>query len=300
MAEHAHLSEVDPEIVPHLESLRTMPLIGVDVPLEEVRGYVGGPGLEMMKSKYESHLPPSSTYTVTSHSIDLGGGVKRSAKNITPTPQDGEDDKFPALFTPDTKGFIMGNADTDDYRLRIASVKCRLSIVIFEYRLAPENPFPTAVNDSFAGLKHLASHPGKFCSSLEKGFLVGGTSAGGNLAAVLSHLARDDPFFGDTPLTGQLLHIPIVLHHQAAPEEYQPLLLSFDQNKEFGRAQIINFIESYNPDPTDTRFSPLLLDSHNGLPPAYLQVCGLDPLRDEGLLYEQVLREAGVPTKLDM
>ena len=60
------------------------------------------------------------------------------------------------------------------------------------------------------------------------------------------------------------------------------------------------FTAWYKPDPTDTRYSPLLLETHQGLPPAYLQICGLDPLRDDGLIYEKVLREAGVPTKLEM
>ena len=69
---------------------------------------------------------------------------------------------------------------------------------------------------------------------------------------------------------------------------------------------IVDFIHSdcckewYKPVPTDPRFSPLLLKTHKGLPPAFLQVCGLDPLRDDGLIYEKVLREAGVPTKLEV
>ena len=58
--------------------------------------------------------------------------------------------------------------------------------------------------------------------------------------------------------------------------------------------------EWYKPNPTDKRMSPLLLEDHKGLPPAYLQISGLDPLRDDGLIYEKVLREAGVPTKLEV
>lgn len=60
------------------------------------------------------------------------------------------------------------------------------------------------------------------------------------------------------------------------------------------------FSELYQADPLDPRYSVLLAPSHSGLPPAYIQVSGLDPLRDEGILYEKVLRESGVKTKLDV
>lgn len=59
-------------------------------------------------------------------------------------------------------------------------------------------------------------------------------------------------------------------------------------------------VELYQADPLDPRYSVLLAPSHSGLPPAYIQVSGLDPLRDEGILYEKVLRESGVKTKLDV
>lgn len=85
--------------------------------------------------------------------------------------------------------------------------------------LAPEHPFPTAVDDCFAAVKFVASTPEKFSASTKKGFLVGGSSAGGRLAAVISHLARDDAFFNERPVTGQLLHIPGVVHHSVVPEK---------------------------------------------------------------------------------
>ncbi|KAI3612169.1 hypothetical protein WG66_012315 [Moniliophthora roreri] len=78
---------------------------------------------------------------------------------------------------------------------------------------------------------------------------------------------------------------------------YKKLLISFEQNKVQGMREMWDF---YNSDPLDPKASPVLLPSHAGLAPAYIQVCGQDPLRDEGLLYEKLLREAGVKTKLEI
>ncbi|KAL0570713.1 hypothetical protein V5O48_011247 [Marasmius crinis-equi] len=301
MAEYAHLSEIDPELAPLVGAVPPLP-IEPGVPPQQVRAG-STVGVDMLKKNYEPLLPPSSDYTVTDHNIDVGGGVTVVARSVVPTPREGEDGTFPLLFWIHGGGFALGDLHMDDYKLRIASVKTRIAIVNCEYRLAPEHPFPAAVDDTFAALKFAASHPDKFSASLKKGFIVGGTSAGANLSAVLSHLARDDAFFKDKPLTGQLLHIPAVVHYDAIPDKYKSSLLSLEQNKDapvLTKANIEGFMSFYNPPPTDTRISPLLLDSHKGLPPTYLQVCGLDPLRDEGLLYEKVLKEAGVPTKLDI
>ncbi|KAL0577970.1 hypothetical protein V5O48_004006 [Marasmius crinis-equi] len=296
MAEYAHLSEPDPEVAPHFWAMPSIPL---DVPIQSVREYFGGPVTDLLQKRWEPHLPPGSEYNVTDHKIDVGGGVEVAARSIIPTPRNGEDGTFPVLCWMHAGGFIMGDLNLEDYRLKILSVAVRLSIVNIEYRLAPENPFPAAVDDSFSSLKFVASHPNKFSASLKKGFLVGGASAGGGLAAVLAHLARDDPFFNDKPLTGQALVIPVLVHPEAVPDKYRPSLLSYEQNKDaplLGKAQN----DLYRAPPEDARVSPLLSESHKGLPPAYMQVCGLDPLRDEGLLYEQVLKDAGVPTQLDI
>ncbi|KAJ8072029.1 hypothetical protein PM082_015587 [Marasmius tenuissimus] len=299
MAEWAHYSDIDPEFAPLAGSISAPP---TDLPVEQIRASYDE-FVKQVNSKFEPNLPPSSEYTVAEHEIDVGGGAKVLAKSIVPTPRDGEDRKFPLLFWIHGGGFTIGDRNLDDYWLRVASVQVRIAVVNCEYRLAPEHLFPTAADDCFAALKYVASNPDKFSASLKKGLLVGGSSAGGNLAAVVAHLARDDSFFNNKPVTGQLLHIPVICHYDAVPEKYKPLYLSMEQNKDApvtNKSGIEAFYAIYKPVATDTKFSPLLLDTHKGLPPAFLQICGLDPLRDEGLIYEKVLREAGVPTKLEV
>jgi acetyl esterase/lipase len=137
----------------------------------------------------------------------------------------------------------------------------------------------------------------------EKGFLVGGTSAGGNFSAVVAHLAKDAEL--DPPLTGQYLSIPAVLPAEVVPEKYKAKYLSDKQNSEapiLSTATRDMFLGAYNPDRNSSLFVPFNHPTgHEGLPPAYFQVCGLDPLRDEALIYEEVLRtECGVKTRLDV
>jgi acetyl esterase/lipase len=135
------------------------------------------------------------------------------------------------------------------------------------------------------------------------GFIVGGTSAGGNLSAVMLYLARDAPL--SPPLTGAFLSVPAVLHEAAVPSKYSSGYLSMQQN---AHAPVVNYdavqilYNLYKPDVKSPLFVPFNHPKgHKGLPPVYFQICGLDPLRDDGLLYEKALREeAGVKTRLDL
>ncbi|KAF9261897.1 hypothetical protein L218DRAFT_945665 [Marasmius fiardii PR-910] len=298
MAEYSHLSEVDPEIAKHLESF---PKWELEVPsIDQIRQRFGEVMVPKFQKDLEPFLPPSSEYTIKDHHIEVGGGIKVLARCITPTPREGED-TFPLLFWIHGGAFFLGDLHMDDYRLRMTSVKLRVTIVNCEYRLAPEHPFPAAVDDLTAALKFVTTNPDTFSASLKKGFIIGGASAGGNLAAVLSWMARDDPFYNDKPVTGQLLIIPVIIHDKGYPEKYKSSLLSLEQNKDapiLGKSDVVQMFELYGAPPTDPRVSPLLLRSHEGLPPAFIQACGLDPLRDEALLYGKVLKQAGVPTKL--
>ncbi|KAG7091871.1 hypothetical protein E1B28_008272 [Marasmius oreades] len=307
MADTSTYSTIDPELASILASLPPAPS-GADVnaTVETRRERYRTGVLPKAKQNHEPFLPKSDEYTVVDRQIEVAKGVSVTARCITPTPRDGEDGLFPLIFWMHGGGWIASDAQMDDYNLRRTSVDLRISVVNFEYRLAPENPFPTAPNDCFAGLKYVANHPDLFSASLKKGFIVGGPSAGGNLAAVIAHRARDDPTdFANkgTPVTGQLLQIPCLCHYKAYPEKWKSSLVSMEENKDapgLNKAAVEFTAGLYNAPPEDPDMSPLLLSSHKGLPPAFIQVCGLDPLRDEGIVYKKVLEEAGVPVKLEV
>ncbi|KAJ7116974.1 hypothetical protein C8R44DRAFT_738840 [Mycena epipterygia] len=124
-----------------------------------------------------------------------------------------------------------------------------LRILSFELRLSPEHVFPTGLNDCYTALKLTTTNTTELSVSLSKGFLLGGFSAGGNLSGALVHRARDDSFSKS----------PGIKHKYCLPAD------------------------PANPDLSS------LLSSHEDIPPAYVQIAGLDPLRDEAFLYERLL-----------
>jgi acetyl esterase/lipase len=135
------------------------------------------------------------------------------------------------------------------------------------------------------------------------GFIVGGTSAGGNIAAVLELLARDEKL--SPPLTGAALLIPAVTHHRTPPAKYASELRSWEQNADapvLPLDMIDKFMDSYKPEAKSKLFDVLgAYEDFKGLPPTFFQVCGLDPLRDEAMIFERVLREEdGVKTRMDL
>ncbi|KAH9900687.1 Alpha/Beta hydrolase protein [Cubamyces lactineus] len=253
------------------------------------------------KAFLEPHLPPSNTYTVTDHRVLVQGG-EIFVRSLVPAVDD-KSEMFPVLVYIHGGGWTIGSIELDDYVLRGYCVRQKITVVNVEYRLAPEHPFPTAVDDCYAALKWTVSNAALLRADLRQGFLIGGESAGANIAAALTHTARDDPFFEGRRLTGQLLCEPSVCHLVAYPESLKPKFKSiteFTVMPPLSKEMVEKFYGWYNAPPSDPRFSPLLYPSHQGLPRAYIQAMGFDPLRDDAIVYEEVLREAGVETKLNL
>ncbi|KAH6724390.1 alpha/beta hydrolase fold-3 domain-containing protein [Leptodontidium sp. 2 PMI_412] len=232
-------------------------------------------------------------------------------------------------------GWGMGDLTDEEVNCRLFSRDLGAVCVNVEYRLAPEYPFPTWINDAWDALQWCAQNASNLGADPSKGFVIGGGSAGGNITAVLAHLARDDRL--SPPLTGQYLGVPAVmcfLPPSHIPAQYRSEFISHPfitpsrdpiLNVALGPAgpyitPIIRSVVGLLPlkllarifsmagmhgDMSSSLFVPFLYGKtergHKDLPPAYFQVCGLDPLRDEALIYERVLREeSGVKTKLDV
>ena len=197
-----------------------------------------------------------------------------------------QNETLPALVYFHGGGWTIGDIDTHDVLCRELAIGARCVVVSVDYRLAPEYPFPAAVEDCFDATRYVADNAAK----LNVGSIaVGGDSAGGNLAATASLLARDA---GRPAIAFQLLIYPATDQRLATPSHErnaQGYLLTRDAIGYFRRAYLPN-----EKDWTDWRASPLLAQSHASLPPALVITAGYDPLLDEGRAYAERLKAAGV------
>jgi len=186
-------------------------------------------------------------------------------------------------------GWALGGLDSHDNLCRAISNAARALVVSVDYRLAPEHPFPAAVDDAYAGLVWAHANARSLGGDPER-IAVAGDSAGGNLAAVVAVLARDRK---GPRISQQTLIYPQTDAARLTTESHR----NFAQGYYLTKSYIEKFREMYVPDKgswSDPRVSPLLTRELRGLPPALVITAQFDPLRDEGEAYAQRLRESGV------
>jgi acetyl esterase len=189
-------------------------------------------------------------------------------------------------------GWTIGGLDTCESVCRFLALNTPAAVLAVGYRLAPEHPFPAAVDDAFAAYRWAAVDNTRLGVDPTR-IAVAGDSAGGNLAASLSILARED---GGGQPTMQALIYPVtdaVGGHRSREEFAEGFLLT--------RADMDWFEHHYLPpdiDRADPRISVLRAEDLSGLPPAYVTTAGFDPLRDEGEAYATRMGDAGVEVSL--
>jgi len=199
---------------------------------------------------------------------------------------------LPVLVWYHGGGYVIGDLDTHDSVCRALANETDCIVVAVDYRLAPECKFPAAVDDCEAALKWVAAHAAEINADATR-IAVGGDSAGGNLATVVSILARDA---GSPKISFQLLLYPVT-----APEPETKSHHAFAEGYLLTRKTITWFFTHYvrtSKDTTDFRYAPLEADDLSSLPPALIVVAGYDPLRDEGVEYAEALIHAGNSVRL--
>ncbi|MEV8326311.1 alpha/beta hydrolase [Kitasatospora sp. NPDC056731] len=230
---------------------------------------------------------PEPVAAVEEHRIP-GPGGELALRLYRPEPPGRQ---LPALLYLFGGGWALGSPDTSDAICRRLTNAAGCVTASVGYRLAPEHPFPAAVHDCRAALYWLAAHAGEL--GVDPGRLaVGGDSAGGNLTAALTLIARDE---NGPALRHQLLVYPNTDHAADTPS-----LREHDDPMLFNRRSVDWYWGHYLADPADgahPHASPLRAPGLAGLPPATVITAEYDPLRDEGEQYAEALRAAGVPVE---
>lgn len=208
-----------------------------------------------------------------------------------PTAQHEAEPPRPALVYFFGGGWTLGTLDTCDAICRSLTNAAGCVTVSIQYRLAPEHPFPAAIDDCYAGISWVAEHAAELGVDPDR-LAVGGDSAGGNLAAAVSIAARER---GGPALRHQLLVYPNT--------DYKADTASLREGVDeflFNRWSVAWYWSHYltsEADGLNPLASPLRAEDLSGLPSATVITAEFDPLRDEGEQYAQRLREAGVPVE---
>ena len=233
--------------------------------------------------------PAPEIGTLTETTVRGGAGPRRARVY---TPAGPPDRAWPGLVYFHGGGLVAGSLDTHDALCRAIARDASCRVVAIDYRLAPENPFPAAVDDAEAALGDvldrapaLALNPGRIA--------VGGDSAGGTLAIVAARARSVVP--GPQP-TCLFLLCPVL---DVEPRTASRSAFAEGYLLDTGlMARDLADYASMAPDLADPRLSPLRASNHAGQPPAVIHTAEYDPLRDEGEAYAEALRRSGIAVRL--
>lgn len=249
-----------------------------------------------MRARYEYvsqmmspvQAPPVMTTRRRIYLASERGGQRELALRIY-TPERGPFPK-PVLVYFHGGGWCIGSAKSHEPFCQLLADQTDMIVVSIDYRLAPEHPFPLPIEDAIDSWQWVVDHIGEFAGRADR-ILVGGDSAGGNLAAVVCQQARER---GYTAPHGQVLIYPATDQRR-----------SHESHTEMGKGYVLTgdlmgwFVRSYLGDMSHAQqalASPLLAtpEQLRGLPPAIVTTCGFDPLRDEGTEYARAMAAQGV------
>ncbi len=276
MRERVH-PELEPFIDPALAAFGEIMVFGGDKPLAQIRAEFKLAGNARLQD-----LPPLQGAVLTVDKFPSYDGTEIELRVATP---EGADKDLPLLFWIHGGGMVVGDAASDDYMIQHWACLLGARVTSVEYRLAPEHPHPTPIEDCYAALQYIVAKttPARIC--------IGGVSAGGGLAAGLALLARDR---GAPQIGGQVLVYPMLddRNIQPADERYEDTLLWTRAANHYGWTSYLGGKAA------DIYAAPARADDLSGLPPCYLPTGELDLFLEENMAYAQKLIAAGVGCEL--
>jgi acetyl esterase len=252
-------------------------------------------GFARLSMKQTSFIVAGTELPVVGRETTLRGvnGDLR-AKLFTPGPETRRDDGGLILFVHGG-GFALCGIETHEAQMRRLAHSSGQPVLLTEYAKAPEQPWPAGVDDVWSAFLDTAARAAEFGADPAK-IMVAGDSAGGNLAAVVARRARDARRLdSSSPVpAGQLLIYPSTdlrtIEYESRKQFGHGFWLSLEQMTAFGEFYAADGADRSHPD-----MSPLAADDVSDLAPAIVVTGGFDPLHDEGKLYADRLRAAGVP-----
>lgn len=233
-------------------------------------------------------VPSHKLHRVESFTVPVRDGAELPVRLYAPT-----DEVLPVLVYFHGGGFTIGSISTHDSLCRTLSHLAHCAVLSVSYRLAPEHTFPVAHNDAWDVVQWIAGQGATLGLDTSR-LALGGDSAGGTLAAACAIHARDEGL----PLALQLLFYP-----GCAAQADTPSHTTFAHGFVLEAPAIEYFFNHYLPNPADRadwRFAPLNAPDVDGVAPAWFGLAECDPLVDEGILYADKLRAAGVGVDLEI
>jgi acetyl esterase/lipase len=273
----------------------------VDPELAAILDHIPAPALtaetlgqiRTMSAQASANLPQFSTLAVSEHFIPGSEGAPNVRVLIyLPT---SVQEALPALLWLHGGGYIMGSADAEYLMAKSIVSATGCAIVAVDYRLAPETPYPGPVEDCYTALKWLYTHADELRID-PKRIAVGGSSAGGGLAAALALLTRDR---GEVPLVFQLLLAPMLDDRTCTLAKPHPYTGEFVWTPEANRFGWTSFLGQEPGGPDVSPYAAAArAEQLEGLPATFINVGALDLFLEEDMEYARRLMRAGVPTEL--
>ena len=296
MADYSHFGGPSPEWSALEATLPTVP----DMAPEELKKVTNSGREDTARSEMKAL---ASKVDLQDHSILARDGTQLEVRTYRSSSIDPKQ-KLPIYIHFHGGGFFFGTLSSEDATCSRIAVDVEVVVVNVNYRHSPDHVYPTPWYDSEDTLNWAHSQADSFGGKADE-IVVGGISAGGHLTAALMQTIQRENSQLRSAIKGQVLMIPLVVHEDCY-EPYlgqlkDPSLSSYKEN-EFAPILPLTRLRFFNkllfptsPDAGDRRANPGLASSEEvkGLPPATFGICGLDPLRDEGLLYAKLLQENG-------